>query len=71
MTDEHDNGASLRDRAGGLRPEPLRARIAELEEAIGDALKCTPFIAANEIRYDCGDPWKLLRATLNGEKKHG
>lgn len=22
MTDEHDNGASLRDRAGGLRPEP-------------------------------------------------
>jgi hypothetical protein len=46
----------------------LRARVAELEEAVRNALSCTPHICVGqdgyEIRYDCGDPWEILRSAL-------
>lgn len=49
--------------------------VTMLEEAITDALKCTPRIGVkyngfngqiyrNVIEYDCGNPWAILRAAL-------
>lgn len=44
----------------------LTRQLEIAREAMQDALKCTPFIhAGSEIRYDCGDPWELLRQALS------
>lgn len=56
-----------------------RGEDARLREAIEMALACTPSIRVSKgdqgqpvpvIQYDCGDPWEILRAALQGDAAH-
>lgn len=49
----------LRDQVEGLQ-----LRILELGTAISLALHCTPSVRDDQIIYDCGNPWDILRSAL-------
>jgi hypothetical protein len=45
--------------------DDARTTIEKLRANIKLALMCTPHVRGNQISYECGDPWKLLREALD------